>query len=354
VSAIDRVRAVLEVSASIADSEHPLGRRVRQHLQQVADLSAPGIELALGEHLETDVTEDELAAFVARAATASRCHVLLSANVCTAAVRAIAWAAATAPDVSVKPSRRDSVVADVLIETLADRFAIRAVTELEPDGDDHVHLYGSDETLDQVQHIGGTVFAHGTGIGVATIDRSGDGRSGESSPGDSGPEDAALALCTDMVPFDGRGCLSPRIAFVVGNVHVFADALDGRLRQAAQRVPRGALSETERADIDQYGRTYAAVDRFLSAEDHFIAVDSAPQTLLLPPPHRGILLVAVDDAHHMTRLLEPWRHYVTCCGAAKPGGELSRRLGDLAVRHTALGAMQKPPFDGPVDLRSLR
>ena len=127
--------------------------------------------------------------------------------------------------------------------------------------------------------------------------------------------------------------------------------LQRHLHAAATRVPRGPLTTDELGDIAQYGSAYRAVDGFVETKNHFIAIDSAPQTLLLPPAHRGILLASVEDAEHMTTLLQPWRQLVVCCGVTTRTGALALQVHAPGVRQVALGTMQKPPFDGPVDLR---
>src|SRR6478735_222479 len=70
-------------------------------------LSRQGVELALARHVETSATEEDIASLVAYAGTTKHVHVILSANVFVAAVRAIAIAIAASDRVTVKPSTRE-------------------------------------------------------------------------------------------------------------------------------------------------------------------------------------------------------------------------------------------------------
>src|SRR6185436_8774137 len=89
-----RVRRFLAFAARVVDRADPLGIQARRRLRETSGLSAEGVELAL-DHLEHGAGDADLEAFVRRAEPAESCAVVLSANVCTAALRAIAFAAAT-------------------------------------------------------------------------------------------------------------------------------------------------------------------------------------------------------------------------------------------------------------------
>ena len=129
----------------------------------------------------------------------------------TAPLRAIAFGCATAAEVLVRPSRRDPVVAELALTALAEDPAFadaggRAsrVGEVTPEdlrAGDELHVYGSDEAVGSYAArlaSGARLRAHGAGFGAALV----------------GPEcdvsAAAEALARDVVPFDQRGCLSPR------------------------------------------------------------------------------------------------------------------------------------------------
>ncbi|HVY49118.1 MAG TPA: acyl-CoA reductase, partial [Minicystis sp.] len=202
-----RVERVLAAGARIADPADPLGREARARLRETSGLTPQGVALALDEHLERGASPAELDAFVARATPARRAVVVLSANVCTAALRAIAFGCATAADVLTRPSRRDPVVAELVARARADdaafaaaggRVALTRDEIVEPRAGDEVHVYGGDDAIAAYRRrlpAGASLRAHGPGFGAALVGAEAD------------PVDAACALARDVVPFDQRGCL---------------------------------------------------------------------------------------------------------------------------------------------------
>ncbi|WP_437572758.1 acyl-CoA reductase [Sorangium sp. So ce542] len=364
-----RVERVVAAAARIADARDPLGQEARRRLPGTSGLSPEGVELALGRHLEIAPSSGDLDALVATAGRARRCHVVLAANVCTAPLRAIAVAAATAPEVLVRPSRRDPVVAELLARALSadegfarDGGAIALVADValgdagaqaageEPrDGAPRaeLHVYGSDQTVATLRAQAGRgvlVRGHGAGLGLAVV----------------GPDarlaEAARDIADDVVPFDQRGCLSPRFVLVEGpaeRAEALARALHEALAAAGTRVPRGPLDGAARAEVAMYRATLEAVGSFREGEGHGVGVDPAPRSLLLPPAAR-VVHVAASSAGAARALLAPIRGAITAIGAGG-GGELARAVSDAAprARVSALGWMQRPPLDGPVDLRAL-
>jgi hypothetical protein len=314
-------------------------------------LSAQGVELALAEHLETEAP-DGLRALVAACGKAPRCIVVLASNVCTAAARAIAVAAATATHVEVRPSRRDPVLAEILVRELRGDAAFLAaagsidlVESVSPTAGDELHLYGSDETIQRIVGSlppGVSVRAHGTGFGVAAV-----GAAIE-------VDEAARLLARDVIAFDQRGCLSPRFALVEGSrarLDAFAEALDRALDELGEAVPRGVLDATTQAELALYRRALEATGRFVSGRSHALGIDDDPVGLLLPPAARVVHVAGVGPRG--AALVAPWAQWLTAIGTAgKP--ELAHTLCARAphARTLELGKMQKPPLDGPVDLRA--
>jgi hypothetical protein len=325
---LERVRRVVSVARRIADPSDTLGREARARLPEASGLSAEGVELALREHLETDATAAELAALVASCAEAPRCHVVLAANVCTAPLRALACALATAPAVAVKPSRRDPVVAELLARELDEVTIVDAISAV---AGDEAHVYGADATVAAIAATlpaGVLVRGHGTGFGIAVVERA--------------TEEAARAVADDLVPFDGRGCLSPRLV-IAREPEVLAQLLHDAL--AASRVPRGDLHEDERAALARFRATYEAVGAFFEGPHHAIGCDEAPVAIVLPPEGRVALVIGEVDLAPVARL-------VTAIGGE---GALADRVARSCARarRSSLGRMQKPPLDGPVDLRTV-
>ena len=332
----NRIRRALEVAHRIADARDPLGVRARQRLVALGTLSEAGVELALSQHLETSVSDRDLASFVQRSTPAPRCHVMLAANVCTAALRAVAHALAVAAEVYVRPSRRDPVLAELLCEQLD---GVHLVAELAPAAHDEVHLYGSDESIAELRASlppDVRVKAHGSGMGAAVID--------------TPSADAATLLARDLAAFDGAGCLSPRFVFAPDAV-AFGARLNAALVSLARDNPRGTLPEQSRSALAQYARTMAAVGHVHVTPHHLVAIDPEPNELLLPPVGRAICVVEHRlDAQVAHERLGSLARFVTCVAGQRLDPPTWRRLWPH-VRVCELGRMQQPPFDGPVDLR---
>lgn len=316
---------------------------VVEDLARTTGLSPEGVALALSRHLETSPTPDDVRALVRSAPVAPVSVVVLSATVFVGALRAIAWAWAGAPRVVVRPSHREPRFAAALVDALGDP----GVT-LAPDLDiasvqrGEVHVYGRAETIAHARasaRPGVRVRGHGPGLGIAVID--------EAAPLD----DAASALASDIVPFDQRGCLSPRIAFVREQAPTddmrtleFARAMASALERAERAVPRGEMSDAERAEAARFAEAMEFSGRSLRGGSSVIGVSC---TLTLPPPGRHVLLVPFASDGALRELVAPLARHVTVVGRTDDAPALH-----FAHARTArLGEMQRPPLDGPVDRR---
>lgn len=348
-SAEDRVWRVVLAARRIASTTDPLGREARARLPAASGLSPAGVELALTEHLETHPTRDDVAALTASAGSASRTWVVLASNVCTAALRALACALASAPEVYVKPSRRDPVVAELLVRALAQDHGLLGkatlVDAIDPEPGDEIHAYGSDDTLTAIMASlpkGAAVRRHGSGTGVAVVER------------DAQIAAAATDLAADLTAFDGAGCASPRLTLVAGaasDAERFAERLHDSLTLMGERVARGALDASEQSELARVRSVAHSVGTWHEGPHHGIAVDVAPEALLLAPPMRATW-VAACTAPRLASLLGALAAHVTTVGYAGPR-ELTARVATLCpgARVTPLGRMQKPPLDGPIDRR---
>lgn len=342
----DRYRRVGEVVAAarrLADPGHSAGREARALLPAETGLSAPGVELALAEHLETRPSNEEISALVRCAGSAPRVLVVLSAHVFTGALRAIALAAAAAPEVVVRCSSRESVFARLLVSAIEDKdigSSIAFASTIEPSEGDEVHLYGSDEVLRDIcarLPSETLVRAHGTGFGMARV--------GEGI--DCG--EAARLVAQDIVPFDQRGCLSPRVALVLGGLvraRAFAEALAVDLEGWAKRVPVGTTSGAERAEWTRHRETSWMVGEVTQRGGSLVVVTPPTRTLLIAPVVRNLQVVGCQDPAEIDALIAPVAHHVVAVG---DGGH--PWTGCAHARQSALGRMQRPAFDGPVDRR---
>ena len=304
-------------------------------------LSAEGVELGFTKHVEIDPTDDEIAALVDAAGDAASVHVVLSANIFVAPLRAIAIARAAAERVIVRPSRRDPIFARALVEAAGDP-ALSIVPELDIDAIDHgeVHVYGRDETIAAIRaraRSGTIVRAHGAGMGVALVTRG------------ATLDDAARALASDVIAFDQRGCLSPRVAIVEGDMaraQAFGKALHAALTDAERRIPRGTLADDESADAARWIDSVAFAGDLHRTDEHAVGVTAK---VAIPPPGRHVHVVAARDAPAAAATLAPFARYCVAVGADDRA--FAVRVAPVHARLSLLGAMQRPPLDGPVDLR---
>jgi len=321
-------------------------------LVRTTGLSVEGVNVGFDRHLELDPTDAEVDALVAGAGAAKHVVVILSANVFVAALRAIAIARAASPSVVVRASRREPHFARALVKAAGD--AGIALME-EPEDSDardgtalgrifggEVHVYGRDSTIAAVRARVGErirVRGHGAGMGVAFVSAR------------AALADAARALADDVIAFDQRGCLSPRVAFVEGEDRcgAFARALDAALADGGVRVPRGLVHEDERSDLARYVATMEFAGRVHAGPAHTIGVASLGAPLLIPPPGRNVHLVPVRSLEEARGLLAEIAPVIVSLGADDP--EDARAIAPVHARVSALGEMQRPRLDGPVDRR---
>jgi hypothetical protein len=338
--ATERVKALVRAACVVADGESELGQRARDLLVQSTRLSQQGVELALAQCLETAPTPAEIAALVASVRSAPRVHVILPANVFVAAHRAIALALAAAPEVWVKPSRREPHFARLLAEAAPGLFEL--TSEIHPAPGDHVWAYGGDTSLAAIRGAlppGAELHAQGHGYGVAVIDAA------------HVTAETANALADDIVPFDQRGCLSPRAALVIGPppaAERFAELAATALIEAASRVPLGHVDPQELADARAFRDARRYAGPVFSAGPGIVAL-SEPNRPALAPVGRHLVVTACPDP---LPPLAPRAQDLTSIGIAGPP-ELEAALSTRfpTARITQLGTMQKPPFDGPADRR---
>jgi hypothetical protein len=310
-------------------------------------LSPAGVELGF-ECLECDASPGDLRTLVDAAGCAEHVHVILSANVFVAPLRAIAIARAAAGRVTVRPSGRDPTLALALVAAAGDpAVTISDVRDPLHAGADRIDVYGRDATIAEVRAralgAGIEVRGHGAGLGVAFV-----------RPVPGSGDAVAEALASDVVPFDQRGCLSPRIAFVEGPVAAaegFARDLDLRLAAWASRVPRGALSPDERAEATRWRDSLAFAGRLFAGAEHAVGVAEPGSPLAVPPPGRHVLVVPVASASEACERMAPMVRYVVTVGS-NDAAALAAVAPDHA-RRAPLGRMQRPPLDGPVDRRSV-
>lgn len=341
---VARVEELLAAARTLADPANAASQRLRQHLLTTTGLSRASIDFALEHCLEQHASVAELAQLLSRTPEATRALVLLSANVFVAPLRAIALARAASARVVVRASRRDPALAEALLELLPGAFELAA--ELRPEAGDQLWAYGADATLDQVRATlpaGVTFHGHGFGFGAVVIDY---------SAGTADLASDAMAIALDTVMFDQQGCLSPRLVCVRGAAEAaqkLAQTLATELERLNDALP-GAV-ETPEALAERRRFLDAATYAFdvVQAGSSFVSL-SLDSRLELPPSGRNLHVACVEDP---AASLASLRAQLTCVAARGPAQLLRQLQTSLpGARFCEPGKMQRPPLDGPVDLRA--
>jgi hypothetical protein len=344
-----RVARLVSAARLVAAPEHALGRKARAQLEQTTGLCAAAVELGLRLSLETDPSDAEIETLCRSVPTAARVWVLLSANVFVAAHRAIACALAASETVLVRPSSRDPVLANLLQQAAPGLF--RIVPELAPTLGDHVHAYGSDETLAKVRAAlpdGVSLLAHGSGVGAGLV----------LDPGSE--SEAAAGFAQDAVLFEQRGCASPRVIGVGPecDAEKFCTALLEEFATWASRVPPSTRTESEAGDlrwhqsIAPHVGSWRAISGPGGAVASSVLLTEGMASWLLPPPGRNLVVFTSRTPLVSLQALASVLTSVGVTGAIQRSAEVQRVL--PGVRVSEPGFMQRPPFDGPIDLRFAR
>jgi hypothetical protein len=333
------VRRWLEASRRVYADRSPLMAAI----VRTTGLTPEGVELGFAS-LERDATEEHLRSLVAAAGRTPRVHVVLSANVFVAPLRAIVLARAAAERVTVRPSPRDPVLARALVEVAGDA-AVELVDERDIGGVEagEIHVYGRDASIAAVRaraRPSVAVRAHGPGMGAAFVSRG------------AHLADAAAGVAVDVIAFDQRGCSSPRVVLVEGDDArggAFAEALHESLSSWGARVPRGALRPEEVAAAARWQDALAFAGRIFDGAQHVVALGPSGGGLAVPPDGRHVLVVAAPSREAGATRLAPLAPFLVAVGTDVPA-----EIGSLAPAHariSELGAMQRPPLDGPIDRR---
>jgi hypothetical protein len=327
-----RVERLVEAARSLVHDA-----ALRQRLLETTGLSAQNIELGLTRCLETEPVAEHLEDLLASVPKAPRAHVLLSGNVFVAALRAIAIGVASSECVQVRASRRDPALAEALHALTPELFQL--VSELTPAPDDHFWSYGTDETLGKLraQLPRGVWFhAHGAGFGAAVVE-----------PRSFSTVDAQ-ALALDTALFDQQGCLSPRVVCVQGDptqARDVAEAVAHALSELEVKLPPGHRSPAELAELRRQRDAAAYAFELLGAGSGWVSMSDE---LVVPPALRSLHVTATPDP---LAALRPFSSRLTNVASNDASQFWALRMEFEGARHVALGDMQRPALDGPVDRR---
>ncbi|HEY3494033.1 MAG TPA: acyl-CoA reductase, partial [Polyangiaceae bacterium] len=237
------------------------------------------------------------------------------------------------------PSRREPHFTRILADAAPGLFEI--VPEIAARAGDSLWAYGGADTLRAVRARlpeGVTLKAHGPGFGLAVVD----------AP--HATVEAARALVRDIVPFEQRGCLSPRLLLFRGEAAAargFARRIAAELVRANEQVPAGRLEPDESAEVAKFRDTFAYTGVLEAAASGFVAVTEA--CLEPAPSGRNLLLFPCAELDASLSSVAPNVTAVGVAGNPELVAALSRAL--PRARVGPLGRMQRPPIDGPVDRR---
>lgn len=332
-----RVERLLEAARVLADGENAAGRAVRARLLETTGLSSTGVERALAHALETRASDGELQALLECTPTAPRAHVLLSSNVFVAALRAIAIGLASSASVQVRASRREPALAEALHALAPDSFEL--MSTLSPTTGEHFWAYGTDATLSELRVSlprGVWFHAHGAGFAAVVVEAS------------DWTDTDARAIALDTALFDQQGCLSPRVVCVLGNqdqARLVAAAVADELSRLEQELPPGPKTAAEQAEARRDRDSAAYAFELFDAGQGWV---SCASELVIPPSGRNLHVVDTADP---VAALAPFAAHLT--SIASNTRALRDRLGGrfAGARLVALGELQCPPLDGPVDRR---
>lgn len=321
-------------------------RAWRDHLRALppagTSLSPAGAQAAWDAALDA-LSDDALAeaAAVPGRPFATAC-VVVAGTVPTAAIEWCAALALRGTQVTIKHPTGHPGVLPLLVD--AARHAglpITATDDRAAVGDaDLVAVMGSDETVRAIRaaaRADARVLAHGHRFSVAWV----------------AEEGSFFGLAEDAALQDGRGCLSPVVAFSPR-----ADALD-RLATAcaevARRWPVGQIDPIEGAEMrsrEALARVTGATRSGAGWSIHQLPLDRVVP-IALP---RSVLLVRCDDPAAAACALGPWGRHLSTIGTDDHAAA-DAFIDAGASRVCSPGQMQRPPLvrvhDGEEWLRTL-
>jgi len=344
---IERVKRFLRAAATLCNRDYPQYQEVRDTLSRATGLSPENVEWAFENAFEVHPASWDLEALCRRTPECGRAHVILSANVFVGALRAIAIAIAAAPEVHVRASRREPQMLEWLARVAPGQFELAG--ELTPSAGDHVWAYGSDETLRELRTklaANTVVHGHGHGYGIVVLVEDELRRA-------TSLRAIADAIASDTTAFDQRGCLSPRIVLVQAELPMareLAQALAAALATRENVIPRGQLSDDERAEIVRFRDTLCVAGEVFPAGCGCVSFELQPLAWFLPPVGRVLHVKPTGNAIEAARAESA---QLTTIGVADPTSDYAARVRRAfpGARLAAIGHMQRPRLDGPVDLR---
>jgi len=372
-----RIESIDAAARLLADGERALGRDLRTALEATSGLSSEGIAWALDSTLGA-ITHASLGATVElarRGATGpvssqvvprGLVTVVLSANVTTAPLFALAMPLLFGNAVVAKASKRDDIVARAFVAALesVDAKLAESIDVVVFDGGDieredallaranAVAVYGSDATSAALRArtpVNASFLVHGHGLGVGFVAR-------DVVRDDIARQKALLDFALDIAAYDQRGCLSPHAIVVEGDAASASafgrDLAEIGLAQLAIRMPRGPLPHSAASAQLAFRSVGIARGELFEGDGYGVSVE-IDSPLRPSPGYRNVQVVACDDRTLFSSVASGFGTHLKIVGLA--GDESCARdvastfLPPLAPRIVRAGTMQTPAFGAAWD-----
>jgi hypothetical protein len=352
VDAVQRVACDETLVAPLVVSTGLSAPMIRWALRTTAD----GITLPILARLRTHVGLGEPAHAldgIERTNRARLATVVLAGNVFTACLRPMVLSLLYEVPVLVRTSSRDVVLAQAFAEALPPPFdEACAVVSFARDDDarweglfrcaDSAHVYGGDDTLRSIRArlpIVTRFVGHGHGLGAAVV------------RGSTFDDVAARALSLDVSAYDQRGCLSPQEVLVVGThdeAGVVVQRLVHALEVRAKELPRGLVPTEVAAAARRWRDVALATGELHEGSEHAVAFD--PSGLLpLGPGHRHVVVRGFARETDVRAHLASYAAHLKSVGLCGSLAWSDVVPAGAAPRVSALGTMQTPTIDAPLD-----
>lgn len=360
--AMSAVRIASALAAAAAQLRARYGRDGAPELLAQSGLSAPMLAWALDTSLATFTSEAlrSLAEGHPRSAPPGPCAVVLSGNVVTAPLRALALPLLARRPVLAKTATGHDALASALHGALGQAdpevgrcLAVCSFSREEKGATQAllahcpvVSVYGDDSTLESISRLlpaTGRWVAHGHGLGAVYLDRA-------SLADDLTGLAAAAAL--DVAAYDQRGCLSPQHVFVEGGdgaPEKFARALFDALKHLEQVLPRGPLPALAAPAITQWRHVAAACGQLWEGDLHAVSLEGQAR---LGPGYRHVTVIEVANrAAWLAHIRRFGTHLKTVATPVADAAVLGRALAaqGQAVQLSRVGEIQTPPLDALSD-----
>jgi hypothetical protein len=229
----------------------------------------------------------------------------------------------------------------------------RACEEIALAAADLVVAAGDDRTIAALAaRSRGRFIGHGHRISFAVV-------SGAIAADPARQRRAARSLALDVAIWDQRGCLSPQLCFVEGDLDAaigFGERVAAALRRLAARLPPAQLTGAERLAVRRFRdeaewRGFAGEPVHLLAPagegDGTVVIEAVPR--FHPTPlNRTLRIMPIARLADLWALLAPVRGGLEAAGLAAPSEQWDAGAAQLSAagvhRVCALGEMQRPPL----------